>query len=166
MAETTFRQTLRLPYENHSATIMKASLLITVLLILPFLTIAGEVTGTKVKRETKKEFHQNGNVKKITKTRIRRSKQFELYNFYKRTAITVYEFSETGTLLSKEKTVTKVGDSGRPCFEIVTLKTTYYPNGKIRTKDKWICDERKGVYKEYDGDGKLQFTRINKRRRR
>lgn len=136
------------------------------LLMLPALPLhASKETGTKVKTEVKREFHENGNLKKLTKVRVRRTKQFDLYNFYKRTAVTVSEFSETGTILTKDKYVTKIGDSGRPCYEIVTIKITYHPNGKMKTYDKWICDKRKGIYKEYDEEGKLQFTRINKTKR-
>jgi antitoxin component YwqK of YwqJK toxin-antitoxin module len=140
---------------------MKAKILFILLLIIPVLSRA---IGTKLKREVKKEFYANGNIKRIVKTRVRRTKQFDLYNFYKRTAVSVIEFSEEGTLSTKQKYITKIGDSGRPCYEIVTIKISYYPNGKIRTCDKWSCDKQKGIYKEYDINGNLLFTRINKRR--
>lgn len=127
--------------------------------------LAGNSTGTKVKTEVKKEFYENGNVRKITKTRIRKTKQFELSNFYRRTAITVTEFSENGTPISREKHITKIGDTGRPCYEVVTVKRTYHANGKMKTYDKWICDKRKGIYKEYDMQGKRIYKRKEKQRR-
>lgn len=155
-----------LPVKHNISAIMKAALIFLVMLMIPGLSVsASEATGTKVKTEVKKEFYENGNLKKITKVRIRRTKEFDLYNFYKRTAVTVTEFSENGAILTKDKYVTKIGNSGRPCYEIVTVKITYHPNGRIKTYDKWSCDKRKGVYKEYDERGKLQFTRINKNRR-
>lgn len=143
---------------------MKAVLLVTFFIVIPFIAIAR--TGTTVKTEVKREYYENGQVKKIVKTRIRRTKQFELYNFYKRTAITVTEFHENGAVKSKDKTITKVGDTGRPCYEVVTLKIQYNSNGTRKTYDKWICDKRKGIYKEYNANGKLVFTRINKQRKR
>jgi hypothetical protein len=143
--------------------LMRACILIAFFLCIPLLGMSR--TGTTVKTEVKREFYSNGQVKRIVKTRIRRTKHFELYNFYKRTAITITEFNENGTIKSRDKIITKVGDTGRPCFEVVTLKIEYNSNGTRKTYDKWICDKHKGIYKEYDENGKLVFTRISKKRK-
>lgn len=142
---------------------MKAKLFLLLVIMMPVLCVGR--TGTFVKKEIKKEFYENGNIKRVTKVRVRRTKQFDLYNFYKRTAVSVTEFSEEGNVRSRERFITKIGDSGRPCYELVTIKISYHPNGKVRTYDKWSCDKKKGIYKEYDEGGKLVFTRINKRKR-
>ena len=143
---------------------MRTLLLLAFFLFIPLFSMSR--TGTTVKTEVKREFYANGQVKRIIKTRIRRTRHFELYNFYKRTATTVTEFNENGTVRSKDKIITKVGDTGRPCYEVITLKIEYNSNGTRKTYDKWICDKRKGIYKEYDVNGKLVFTRINKQRKR
>lgn len=144
---------------------MTARLLVIIVFFIPGLCFGGNAPGTTVRTEVKKEFYEDGSIRRITKTRIRRTRQFELYNFYKRTAVTVTEFYEDGNVRYREKVITKIGDSGRPCYEVVTVKKNYYRNGNRRNYEKWICDERKGIYKEYDDRGKLVFTRIHKNKR-
>lgn len=155
---------VRLTGKQHNDRLMKAVLLAIFFLVAPYFVTAR--TGTIVKTEVKREYYESGSVKKVVKTRIRRTKHFDLHNFYKRTAVTVTEFNENGTIKSKNKIITKVGDTGRPCYEVITLKIEYNSNGTRQTYDKWICDKRKGIYKEYDANGKLVFTRINKQRKR
>ena|SRR5687767_10632577 len=119
--------------------------------------------AAQLKRSTKvyKEFYANGSLKKITRVKTVQSARFELYDNYKKTIVHSTEYYENGKVKQKIKKITKLGNSGRDCYEIVYIIKTYYESGIIRQVDKENCDKAKCETRYYDEQGNLTFTRIN-----
>jgi antitoxin component YwqK of YwqJK toxin-antitoxin module len=117
----------------------------------------------QLKREIKvtTEFYENGNVRRVTRVKTVISARFELYSMYKKTTAHITEFYENGKIKSKLHKVTKIGNSGRDCYEIMSFAQDFYENGVIKHSEKRKCDRWKTVTKEYDSSGKLVFIRIN-----
>lgn len=92
--------------------------------------------------------------------RVTASKHFDLFNYYKKTKTKVTEFYPNGKVKSYSRKVTKIGDAGRACYEIVNLMKSYNENGTIVEEVKEQCDKIKNTTKYYDDKGNLTFTKI------
>ena len=114
-------------------------------------------------RSTKiyKDYYPNGKIRKVTKVKIAASATWELYSYYKRTAVYVTEFFENGKIKSTLKRVTKIGNSGKPCYEIIEEKKYFTDTGVILKVEKNVCDKGKIVTKHYDESGNLVFVKID-----
>ena len=126
--------------------------------------LAHSVSATaQLKRDTKiyKEFYANGILKKITRVKTIQSAKFELYDNYKKTIISSTEYFENGKVKQKIKKISKLGNSGRDCYQITYIIKTYYETGEIKQVDIEKCDKAKTETRYYDEQGNLTFTRIN-----
>ena len=120
-------------------------------------------TFAQLKRDTKiyKEFYPNGSLKKVTRVKTVQSAKFELYDNYKKTIVTSTEYFENGKVKEKIKKITKLGNSGRDCYQITYEVKTYYETGIIKQIEIEKCDKAKSEIRYYDESGNLTFTRVN-----
>lgn len=102
----------------------------------------------------------------MTETWTTLPKFIDPMNFYRKTKVNVIEYDSLTTLKKKEWTrVTKIGKDGKPCHELFYQEINYDSTGQRLNYTSSKCDKRRFVFKEYK-DGKLVFTRIQKRRKR
>ena len=105
-------------------------------------------------------------MKSITETRTTLPKYIDPLNFYKKTKVIVTEYDSLTSNKTKEWTrITKIGKDGKPCYEIYYEEIQYDSTGHRVIYMMSRCDKKKAIFKEYK-NGKLVFTRINKRRKR
>ena len=139
---------------------MKTAFRNIVLLLL--LTMSAS-SFAQLKRSTTvyKEFYPDGTLKKVTRVKTVQSAKFELYDNYKKTIVTSTEYFENGKVKQKMKKITKLGNSGRDCYQITYEVRTYYETGIIKQVDIEKCDRVKTETRYYDESGNLTFTCIN-----
>jgi hypothetical protein len=114
----------------------------------------------------KKEYYANGKLKRITKTKVKVPRNIDLYNYFKKTTVTIHEYdSITSNKIFYSKRVTKVGIGGRHCYEYFFKTISYKPNGDRIRFEKSHCDKNKSMYKTYT-NGKVDFIHIEKSKRR
>ncbi|HEU4719496.1 MAG TPA: hypothetical protein VFU15_16750 [Bacteroidia bacterium] len=140
--------------------------LLRIMIMLFFLFSAGGVHAqTKSKRTIVRENYSNGKPSKVMVVRVTRSKFEDPSNYYKRTKVTTTYFdSISGHVTKKTVLITKLGESGPPCYEIFRKETLYDARGKKVRMEKQRCDRRRYVLKEYR-NGKLVHVLIQRRRR-
>lgn len=121
---------------------------------------------TRTKKQITRQYFGNGNVKSITETRTTLPKFIDPLNFYKKTKVIVTEYDSLTAKKSREWTrITKIGKDGKPCYEIFYEEINYDSTGRRVTYTLSKCDKKRAIFKEYK-NGKLVFTRIQKRRKR
>lgn len=121
---------------------------------------------TRTKKQITKQYFVNGNLRSITETRTTLPRYIDPMNFYKKTKVVVTEYDSVTTKKTREWTrVTKIGKDGKPCYEIYYEEIKYDSLGNRVTYNMSRCDKKKSCFKEYK-NGKLVFTRIQKRRKR
>lgn len=138
---------------------MHRSILYLLLLItIPSLVLA----QVRISRKTTitKEYYPSGKVKKITKVKTAQTVGYELGSNFKKTYVRSVEFFEDGKPKSYFRKTTKIGSSGKNCYEIKSITKNYYETGDLKQSELHKCDKGKSVYKYYDEKGKLNFTRI------
>lgn len=135
----------------------KLYLLISLMVLFSLDSLAGLNRSTKIYHE----FYDNGAVRKVTKVKIAASATWDLFSYYKKTTVYVTEYYPNGKMKSFMKRITKIGNSGKPCYEVVQLTKDYANNGLIRKSEKIICDKGKIITKHYDEIGNLVFVKID-----
>ena len=65
------------------------------------------------------------------------------------------EYDENGQLLSVKKYVNDVEEKEAPELASLSIKTDYYPSGKVKTVASYNGDVPQGVRREYDETGKI-----------
>jgi len=91
----------------------------------------------------------------MTRVKTLQSRNFLLYDTYKRTITIEHEFYNTGVMKAKTKNVFKIGPWGRPCYDVKYERTEFNEKGKRQCYEKELCDEEKHILKEYDDHGRL-----------
>ena len=118
-----------------------------------------------VKKTTlKEEFYATGALKKITKTTIKRNQHYKLFGNYKITKHAVKEYHENGNIKARQKKITKLGNTGKPCYEVLNEQKIYNEAGRLLKYHKSQCDGRKEIIKEYHPFGGLVFKQKTKRK--
>lgn len=131
-------------------------------MLSPFIYGQGQ---TRTKKQVSRQYFINGNLKSITETRTTLPKYIDPLNFYKKTKVIVTEYDSITMKKLREWTrVTKIGKDGKPCYEIFYEEINYDSAGNRVTYTMSKCDKRRFIFKEYK-NGKLTFTRIQKRRK-
>jgi len=119
----------------------------------------------KTHREVVREVYPGTQkVKSITETRVMRNMHGDLFNYYKKTTLKRVEFAENGKPVKAVRRVTKLGRSGKPCYELYSREVLYDELGRKKHDRLNKCDKQKWVEKEYV-EGRLVFIRKYKRRR-
>jgi antitoxin component YwqK of YwqJK toxin-antitoxin module len=129
--------------------------------LLIFIPAVGS-SQVRIHRQTKvtKEYYPSGKLMKITKVKTAQTVGYELGSNFKKTYVRSMEFFEDGKPKSYFKKKTKIGSSGKNCYEIKSLTKNYYESGELKQFEIHKCDKGKSVFKFYDEKGKLTFTRI------
>ena len=109
-----------------------------------------EITESK-----KSSTYDNGMTKAINISVSKKSKKFEMHDYYQRWDMEYKEYYKNGNKSSESLQSYKRGTYGRPCTEIISYYKEYYNNGKLKTERIDKCDCRSSVYKEYDKNGTL-----------
>src|SRR6185503_19039134 len=124
-------------------------------IVLLLLLTASVSSFAQLKRSTKiyKEFYPNGTLKKVTRVKTVQSAKFELYDNYKKTIVTSTEYFENGKVKQKMKKITKLGNSGRDCYQITYEVKTYYETGILKQVYVEKCDQVKTETRYYDESG-------------
>ncbi|CAN5242551.1 hypothetical protein BH09BAC5_BH09BAC5_02800 [soil metagenome] len=141
-------------------------LFISLLLALPLqllLAINSTYSENKDPRQ-QTEYFANGNVKRITITKVKTPRNIDLFNLYKQTKVISTEFdSITGKVIMHSRRITKIGVGGKHCYEISSLKIDYDVDGNRKHYEYAKCDKHYYIVKEYQ-NGKVAFTHIEKKR--
>lgn len=103
--------------------------------------------------------------KTLTVIITKRNRFVDLYNYYKQTTTVTTAFSENGTRLSETRRITKLGNTGKPCYELYYREILFDPKGRRTRYEKYECDKRTSVLKEYE-NGKVVFIREHRRKKR
>ncbi|TND05546.1 MAG: hypothetical protein FD123_3626 [Bacteroidetes bacterium] len=136
-------------------------ILASFLLLFSAVVPAQPKTNTEVTREY---FPGTEKLKKVTEVRITRNMHGDIFNFYKKTTVRQTEFTELGKPVRSTKRITKLGRSGKPCYELFSEETVYDETGRPKHYEKMKCDKQRQTIKEY-ANGKVIFIRKLKRRR-
>lgn len=121
---------------------------------------------TRTKKQVVKAYFANGKLKSVTTTHTTLPKFIDPMNYYRKTKVNIMEYDSLTAIKTREVTrITKIGKDGNPCFELFFEEIKYDEFGHRSTYAMSRCDKKKFVFKQY-ADGKLVFTRINKRRKR
>lgn len=116
----------------------------------------------RIRRQKKitREYYENGTLRKYTLVKTAQTIGFEQDDNYKRTKVVRKEYRADGTLATSFRKITKIGTSGRRCYEIIMESCSYDERGILRKKEIHECDDGKTTQKFYNEKGKLTFTKI------
>jgi hypothetical protein len=141
----------------------------TLIFICLLLSLSAKLSAqgqTRTKRDVSKQYFSNGHLKSVTETRTTLPRYIDPLNFYKKTKVIVTEYDSLSTHKTRQWTrITKIGKDGKPCYEIYFEEIRYDASGNRMTYQSNRCDKRRSTFKQYN-DGKLEFIRIQKRRKR
>jgi hypothetical protein len=138
-------------------------LLIVVLLLPTFSFSQGQ---TRTKKQITKQYYTDGNLKSVTTVSTTLPKYIDPANFYKKTKVEVTEFDSISHVIKRKfKRVTKIGNDGKPCYELLFEETVYDQFGNKQTYVRTRCDKQRSKFIQYKG-GQVEFIRIQKRRKR
>jgi hypothetical protein len=115
---------------------------------------------SKTRRFVSKEYYPDGAIWKVVHTRITTNACIDLHNYYKRTVQDVAEFYENGKMKSRTRKIRKLGDSGRPYYEMLTDEQYFNEKGVICCREISKFDKRKIIRTDYDEQGKVAFESI------
>jgi Tfp pilus assembly protein PilE len=135
-------------------------------LILSFLmaiTFNSAFSQLKTFRKYISNHWENGDIQASTKIKTIKNINPELFNNYKKTTVTNMRFYKGNKVEYKERYITKIGESGRPCYKIKYSRTDYYENGKKCFYYFSRCDGRKEKTIHYNEAGKPLFKHTVKR---
>jgi hypothetical protein len=134
-------------------------------IICLLISVSLSAQTTRHKEEHIDYYPDGKSVMRVTVTITKRNTFVDLYNYYKQTTTTVTEFSRQGNKTEQTKRITKLGNTGKPCYEIYYRQTLYDPKGRRTKYEKYECDKRLSVQKEYE-EGKVVFIREHRRKKR
>lgn len=119
----------------------------------------------KTKRDVTREFFPGTQqLKTLTEVKITRNMHGDLFNYYKKTTVRRTEFTINGKPVKKTRRITKLGRSGKPCYELFSKEILYNENGQRKRLEQYKCDKNTSLIKEYR-DGKVVAVRKLKKRR-
>lgn len=137
-----------------------------VLLIISLFLSVSLAAQTTRRKEQHIDYYPDGRtVKRVTVIVTKRNTFVDLYNYYKQTTTIITEFSLQGNKTEQTKRITKLGNTGKPCYELYYRQTLYDPKGRRTRYEKYECDKRLSVQKEYE-EGKVVFIREHRRKKR
>lgn len=143
---------------------MKIPVTFCMLVLLSFSGIGKLAAQPKTNREVIREFFPGTQqLKTLTEVKITRNMHGDLFNFYKKTTVSRTEFTANGKPVKKTRRITKIGRSGKPCYELYSKEILYNENGQRHRYERYRCDKNTSLVKEYR-DGKVVAVRKLKKR--
>ena len=98
----------------------------------------------KTNREVVREFYpESQRLKTLTEIKVTRNMHGDLFNFYKKTTVRRTEFTIAGVPVKKTRRITKLGRSGKPCYELYSKEILYDEKGNRKRYERYRCDKNR-----------------------
>jgi antitoxin component YwqK of YwqJK toxin-antitoxin module len=133
---------------------------ILILCCFLFIFISSVPAQTQTKRSVQREYYTGGQIHRVVHTKVTTLKYAEPHNYYKRTVLDVCEYYENGAVKYKQRKIRKIGNTGRPFYELLTDEKNFSKKGILQSRQTSRCDKQEIIHQEYDEQGVLIYKSV------